>query len=187
MMTPRPLFLLPFPLPHWARSSPHYHISSRRHITTVTPLNLAPLYFNVLPPHPPLQNGALYLPQSVPVRTATVIPAPSFSFIRVPVSVPPTVPLAQLPTVPALKDMNDVPLTRNLLTQALSDPSKRLYFSFRCQVCLVAHGGAVTVLHPSNSHRESTQDIDHILPFLRIRVLRPRFSRCRSTTSNLYR
>jgi len=41
-MTPRPLFLLPFPLPHWARSSPHYHISSRRHITTVTPLQPSP-------------------------------------------------------------------------------------------------------------------------------------------------
>ena len=59
-------------------------------------------------------------------------------------------------------DVNDVPLTRKVLTRALSDLSERLYYSFRCQVRLVVHGGAVMVLHPSFSHRESTQDVDYI-------------------------
>ena len=46
---------------------------------------------------------------------------------------------------------------RKLLTQALSDMSERLYSSFQRQVRLVVHGGAVIVLRPSFSHRESTQ------------------------------
>jgi hypothetical protein len=62
----------------------------------------------------------------------------------------------------ALKDVNDVPLPRKVLNQALSDLSERLYRSFRCKVRLVVHGGAVMVLHPLFSHREreSTQDVD---------------------------
>jgi len=61
-----------------------------------------------------------------------------------------------------LKPVNDIPLTRTLLKQALSDLSERLYRSFRRQVRLVVHGGAVMVLHPSFTHRESTQDVDYI-------------------------
>ena len=67
-----------------------------------------------------------------------------------------------LSPVPILKDVNDIPLTRKLLTQALSDLSERLYRSFKRQVRLVVHGGAVMVLHPSLSHRESTQDVDYL-------------------------
>jgi hypothetical protein len=67
-----------------------------------------------------------------------------------------------LPPAPTLKAVNDVPLTRKLLEQALTDLSERLYRSFRRQVRLVVHGGAVMVLHKSFNHRESTQDIDYI-------------------------
>ena len=81
----------------------------------------------------------------------------------------------------------NVPPTRELLTQALSDLSERLYCSIRREVRLVVYGGAVMVLHPSFFRRESTQDVDYIPPFLRIRVSRPRLSRCISTTPNLYR
>ena len=70
--------------------------------------------------------------------------------------------LMTAPPVPTLNELNDVPLTRKLLTQALSDLSERLYRSFRRQVRLVVHGGAVMVLHPSLSHRESTQDVDYV-------------------------
>jgi hypothetical protein len=66
------------------------------------------------------------------------------------------------PPVPVLKEVNEVSLTRKLLTRALSDLSERLYRSFRRQVRLVVHGGAVMVLHPSFSHRESTQDVDYV-------------------------
>ena len=66
------------------------------------------------------------------------------------------------PPVPILKEVNEVPLTRKLLTRLLSDLSERLYRSFRRQVRLVVHGGAVMVLHPSFSHRESTQDVDYV-------------------------
>jgi hypothetical protein len=66
------------------------------------------------------------------------------------------------PPVPMLKEVNEVPLTRKLLTRVLSDLSERLYRSFRRQVRLVVHGGAVMVLHPSFSHRESTQDVDYV-------------------------
>ena len=61
-----------------------------------------------------------------------------------------------------MKDENNVPLTRKLLKQALSDLSEKLYRFFRRQVRLVVHGGAVMVLHPLFSHRESTQDVDYI-------------------------
>ncbi|KAH9961806.1 hypothetical protein BC827DRAFT_1260384 [Russula dissimulans] len=63
---------------------------------------------------------------------------------------------------PILKPVNDVPLTRETLTRVLNDLSDRLYRSFRRQVRLVVHGGAVMVLHHSLKHRESTQDIDYI-------------------------
>jgi hypothetical protein len=63
---------------------------------------------------------------------------------------------------PTLKPINDIPLTRTLLKQVLSDLSERLYRSFRRQVRLVVHGGAVMVLHPSFTHRDSTQDVDYI-------------------------
>lgn len=63
---------------------------------------------------------------------------------------------------PILRPVNDVPLTRKLLKQVLSDLSERLYRSFRQQVRLVVHGGAVMVLHSHFTHRESTQDVDYI-------------------------
>lgn len=72
-------------------------------------------------------------------------------------------PVVSFPTrVPTLKPVNDIPLTRSLLNVVLKDLSERLYRSFRQQVRLVVHGGAVMVLHPNFSHRESTQDIDYI-------------------------
>src|SRR6266404_5591993 len=63
---------------------------------------------------------------------------------------------------PSLKPINDIPLTRSLLNVVLKDLSERLYHSFRRQVRLVVHGGAVMVLHSSFTHRASTQDIDYI-------------------------
>jgi hypothetical protein len=66
------------------------------------------------------------------------------------------------PAAPTLKAVNDIPLTRKLLKQVLSDLSERLFRSFRRQVRLVVHGGAVMVLHPLFSHRENTQDVDYI-------------------------
>jgi hypothetical protein len=72
-------------------------------------------------------------------------------------------PVVTLPRAPpTLKPINDIPLTRSLLKVVLKDLSERLYHSFRRQVRLVVHGGAVMVLHPSFTHRESTQDIDYI-------------------------
>ena len=75
------------------------------------------------------------------------------------------------PTVPAalsLELVNDTPLTRMLLKQVLSDLSERLYRSFRRQVRLVVHGGAVMVLHLHFSHRESTLDVNYIhRPFVK--------------------
>ena len=70
-------------------------------------------------------------------------------------------PITLLP-VPILNALNEVPLTRKLLMQVLSDLSERLYRSFRRQVRLVVHGGVVMVLHPSLSHRESTQNVNFI-------------------------
>jgi len=61
-----------------------------------------------------------------------------------------------------LKPVNDVPLTRDLLMEVLSDLSERLYHSFRRQVRLVVHGGGVMVLHPAFECREYTQDIDYV-------------------------
>jgi len=80
------------------------------------------------------------------------------------VGYPPGSNMMTLPPAPILilNDLNEVPLTRKLLTQVLSDLSERLYRSFKCQVRLVVHGGAVVVLHPSLSHRESTQDVDYV-------------------------
>jgi len=69
---------------------------------------------------------------------------------------------ATAPAAPTLKPINDIPLTRALLKQVLSDLSERLYRSFRRQVRLVVHGGAVMVLYPSFKHRDSTQDVDYI-------------------------
>jgi hypothetical protein len=63
---------------------------------------------------------------------------------------------------PTLKPINDIPLTRSFLKVVLNDLSDRLYRSFRRQVRLVVHGGAVMVLHPDFKHRESTQDLDYI-------------------------
>lgn len=63
---------------------------------------------------------------------------------------------------PLLEPVNDVPLTRNLLMEVLSDLSERLYRSFGRQVSLVIHGGGVMVLHPAFKHRRYTQDIDYI-------------------------
>ena len=86
-----------------------------------------------------------------------MIPSPIFSFLHVPVSVASTVLITPPPTVLPLKDVNDIPLTRALLTQGFSDLPDRLYCSFRRQMRLVVHGGAVMVLRPSFSHHESTQ------------------------------
>ena len=73
-----------------------------------------------------------------------------------------TPPIVAFPRAPILKPTNDIPLTRRLLKVVLKDLSERLYFSFRRQVRLVVHGGVVMVLHPSFTHRESTQDVDYI-------------------------
>ncbi|KAI9435132.1 hypothetical protein H4582DRAFT_2112431 [Lactarius indigo] len=71
-------------------------------------------------------------------------------------------PVVALPRAHPLKQVNDIPLTRDFLKFVLNDFSERLYHSFRRQVRLVVHGGAVMVLHPSFTHRESTQDVDYI-------------------------
>ncbi|KAH9035712.1 hypothetical protein EDB85DRAFT_1942539 [Lactarius pseudohatsudake] len=71
-------------------------------------------------------------------------------------------PVVAPPRAPFLKQVNDIPLTRDFLKFVLNDFSERLYHSFRRQVRLVVHGGAVMVLHPSFTHRESTQDVDYI-------------------------
>jgi hypothetical protein len=63
---------------------------------------------------------------------------------------------------PHLKSVNDVPLTRDLLMEVLSDLSERLYSSFGRQVYLVVHGGGVMVLHSAFECRGYTQDIDYI-------------------------
>jgi hypothetical protein len=68
--------------------------------------------------------------------------------------------VTQLPTT--LKAVNEVPLTRKLFQVVLTDLSERLYRSFRRQVRLIVHGGAVMVLHKSFNHRESTREIDYI-------------------------
>ena len=83
---------------------------------------------------------------------------PTLLTLQAPVTVPLTVPVS----LSTLKAVNDIPLTRSLLKRALRDLSERLYYSFRRQVRLVVHGGAVMVLHPSLRHRESTQDVDYI-------------------------
>jgi hypothetical protein len=96
---------------------------------------------------------ALYhFPQAQPMWATTMHAAPVMSLVQLPIQ----------PPAPTLKAVNDVPLTRKLLEQALSDLSERLYRSFRRQVRLVVHGGAVMVLHKAFNHRESTQDIDYI-------------------------
>ena len=74
----------------------------------------------------------------------------------------PTTAKAPAAAPPTFKPINDIPLTRTLLKQVLSDLSERLYRSFRRQVRLVVHGGAVMVLHPSFMHRDNTQDVDYI-------------------------
>ena len=61
-----------------------------------------------------------------------------------------------------LKPVNDVPLTRDLLVEVLSDLSERLYRSFGRQVRLVVHGGGMMVLHRAFQCHGYTQDIDYI-------------------------
>ncbi|KAH9056312.1 hypothetical protein EDB87DRAFT_1676114 [Lactarius vividus] len=61
-------------------------------------------------------------------------------------------PVVAPPRAPFLKQVNDIPLTRDFLKFVLNDFSERLYHSFRRQVRLVVHGGAVM----------STQDVDYI-------------------------
>ncbi|KAF8258644.1 hypothetical protein EI94DRAFT_1754022 [Lactarius quietus] len=70
--------------------------------------------------------------------------------------------VASFPRAQTLEPINDIPLTRSLLKIVLNDLSERLYHSFRRQVRLIVHGGAVMVLHPSFTHRESTQDINYV-------------------------
>jgi hypothetical protein len=90
----------------------------------------------------------------------TFQPAPVM--VTLPVATTMTLPTVTAPGIPTLKPVNDIPLTRTLLKQVLSDLSERLYRSFRRQVRLVVHGGAVMVLHPSFTHRDFTQDVDYI-------------------------
>ena len=88
---------------------------------------------------------------TLPITTAMTLPTTTTTN---------TTTVSAVPSL--LKPVNDVPLTRTLLKQVLSDLSERLYRSFRRQVRLVVHGGAVMVLHPSFTHRDSTQDVDYI-------------------------
>ena len=78
-------------------------------------------------------------------------------------------------------------VSESLLKQALSDLSERLYRPFWWQVRLVVHGGAVMVLHPSFSHRDSTQDVDYIPPLVCKGVSHIGFSGCRTTTPRMHR
>jgi hypothetical protein len=107
---------------------------------------------------------ALYAFPQAAAQWTSFPPAPVL--VTLPITTAMTLPTTTNPTVPAvpslLKPVNDVPLTRTLLKQVLSDLSERLYRSFRRQVRLVVHGGAVMVLHPSFTHRDSTQDVDYI-------------------------
>jgi hypothetical protein len=96
---------------------------------------------------------ALYhFPQAQQPMATAIHTAPAMSLMQLPI----------LPPATTMKAVNDVRLTRMLLEQALTDLSERLYRSFRRQVRLVVHGGAVMVLHKSFNHRESTQDVDYI-------------------------
>lgn len=61
-----------------------------------------------------------------------------------------------------IPEHNQVALDRNFLPQVLDDLAARLYQCFRATVCLVIHGGAVMVLHPSLQCRQSTRDVDYI-------------------------
>ncbi|KZP04608.1 hypothetical protein FIBSPDRAFT_767140, partial [Athelia psychrophila] len=60
---------------------------------------------------------------------------------------------------------NEVPFDRNFLCTILADFSTRLYNTFRQQITLVIHGGAVMILHPtlaSSTTRRVTRDVDFI-------------------------
>lgn len=60
---------------------------------------------------------------------------------------------------------NEVPFDRNFLCTILADFSSRLYNTFRQQITLVIHGGAVMILHPtlaSSTTRRVTRDVDFI-------------------------
>ncbi|KAI0795946.1 hypothetical protein C8Q75DRAFT_690868, partial [Abortiporus biennis] len=63
---------------------------------------------------------------------------------------------------------NHTPLTRDFLIQVLSHLATLLFYSFRCQVHLVVHGGAVMVLHKKlQGSRQYTRDVDFCLrPFV---------------------
>jgi hypothetical protein len=117
---------------------------------------------------------ALYtFPQSVPVPAWQEILSLVVSIAHVPILVPVLALHATAtriaahpppaPIVPTLKDVNDVPLTRKLLTQAFSNLSNRLYRSFRRQARFVVHGGTAILPHSLFSHRES-QGVDFIYP-----------------------
>jgi hypothetical protein len=119
---------------------------------------------------------AMYFVPQHPWTMSSLPSAPFVSLVQVPLQVPLQMQTqmqapvrlqvasasSTAPSTSSLKEVNDVPLTRNVLTRALRDLSERLYRSFRRQVRLVVHGGAVMVLHPSMKHRESTQDVDYI-------------------------
>ncbi|KAF7986848.1 hypothetical protein HWV62_12564 [Athelia sp. TMB] len=60
---------------------------------------------------------------------------------------------------------NEVVFDRNFLLTILADFSSRLLNTFRTQITLVIHGGAVMILHPtlaSSTTRRSTRDVDFI-------------------------
>ncbi|KAI0073976.1 hypothetical protein K474DRAFT_1692423 [Panus rudis PR-1116 ss-1] len=65
--------------------------------------------------------------------------------------------------MPRLNEHNTVLLSRSNLPSILEYLSERLFASFGCQVHIVAHGGAVMVLHPKLACRSSTRDIDFCL------------------------
>jgi hypothetical protein len=96
-------------------------------------------------PYITLHYHLLHLPPLIPFRFSEMV------------GYPPESSLMTLPPAPILNELNQVPLTCKHLTQVLSDLSERLYRSFKRQMRFVVHGGAVMVLHPSLSHRESTK------------------------------
>lgn len=61
-----------------------------------------------------------------------------------------------------IPEHNQVPLDRRLLHLVLDDLSERLYHRFGRIVRLVAHGGAVMVLHKRLLCRQYTRDVDYL-------------------------
>ena len=134
--------------------------------------------------------GLYTFPKFIPGWTITTILGPVVPlqpFMRVSVSVPPTVLIAHPPTVSTMNKMNNSPLTHKLLPQTLLDLSERLYHSFRRQLRLFVHGVAASALHPLFAPpRERPRRRLHP-PFLRVRISCSRTSRRRATFPDLNR